>query len=249
MSKLFRIFGHGDGRRSKKAIDYVLKRSRRDVVAVDPVARGHKSYLKELGEFEHPKRFKAKASFSAEALADEPPNSIHHHYAHFAVSAMGYRGRHRFFDQVFRTLVPRGRLHIIESAFVINEFAKELKERGFQVSVVRLSPAELAKLESENSGQFAEENLIMRGQIREAIAKGKLQLLKDTTTQLFHGFNDGVNDAEALASARRVAEDVKEVASEKPFVKIIAKKPAVRYVSSKGARSTSISMKKASEAK
>ena len=196
-----------------------------------------------------------------------------HVYAHWVLSVMNRQTRIALFKEIIKNIKPGSKWAIVDEGFIERQIADELRGVGFGVSVRRITLDQLIKnpptsieevstrdpmsLMRIGSGTLANYGLMKHfigeietlkrtfgeGHARELITRDK-QLLKQRLESYETGRPTGANAKAIKRMVRGRGEDL-----QKPFVVITATKPRIRYVSEKGARSTSVSLKRSSEVK
>jgi SAM-dependent methyltransferase len=230
MLRTRKIIGHGEGVHAKKAVDLSLKKrhARTEITATDLSPSRYSRYLLEKGAKEKPANLTVLGrTNSLNYLRALKNNSTHHQWAHFSVSNMGYSARRAFFKEVFRTLVPNGRLLIVDSAAAAKEFSRELSSFGFEVTVKRLSIDEARKLDTPDTHTFLAQNVQIARMMSDyggRIPPQMFEIMKQNWIK-FMLANEKERSKESFQSLQRMANDLQESMGERPFVRIIAKKP------------------------
>ena len=224
--RTYRIAGHGDGPLAKKAVDLAAKKRRFavEVHSTEITESKFRDYLKQLGlaTLENLKVHEKTSSINF--LKTQSPNSFNHQYAHFTVSALTFYQRREFFAEVYRTLKPGAKFVIIDTGYVKNQYLKELAREKFSLQAVPLSASEVKKLNTPDSVKFAGADFLNEINFNSYSPERKKVWLELWTNLMLH--KEKKTSPEVLKAIKTMGQDMGLSSSDKPFVKIVATKPA-----------------------
>jgi len=219
------MVGHGEGAFPKKSFEHAIRQKHSNISfnAVDIAEIRQDPLLRHLlFKIPHNLAIHQKTN-SAVYLRTKADSSIHHQWSHFSSSAMPMYTRRNFYHEAFRTLVPGGKLVVIDGAMCEKEFVNELQKVGFKVTSKRMSLQEIQKLGTEEALNTVV-NISGILQNNETIPKAKMKQIKQGWINL-QLTKESKQTPEVVAQIERMADNVEKNLSDKPCTRIIATKP------------------------
>lgn len=150
-----------------------------------------------------------------------------HAFVHFTLGNMARVERIRTFEQLFRLLQPGARFVAVEVDDYHHEFKRELERIGFRVTIQRLTPEEIRKMDTIYSEQhyLSTVSAYPMNNLPKAVREKKFAAHRDRRRNQMQLAQAGKISRRTRAAIERTLKTIPDYIPERPFIRIIAKRP------------------------